>query len=89
MEGHGGVEMWRQVGSVYFPRNNGPVVGVEGAVRGYRVTAGHWGLGWDVVPLCRGHGTLSLMCGRFRRAHTTFVGERNTHGSSFIQSINA
>lgn len=61
VEGKCGVEVWRQVGSVHFPRNNRSVVWVEGAVRGYRVTTRDRGLGWDAVPLCRGHGTLPFM----------------------------
>lgn len=78
MEGQGAVQMWRQVGSVWFPRNNRPMVRVEGTVRGYRVTTRHRGLGGDNISLCRCRGTLSFMCSRLCGAHATFEEDRNT-----------
>lgn len=77
MEGHGGVQMWRQVGSVCLPRNNRPMVRVKGTVRGYGVTTRHRGLGGDTISLCRCHGTLSFVGSRLCSTHAPFEEDRN------------
>lgn len=60
-----GVQMRRQVGSVHL-------MGVEGAVRGQRLTSGYRRLGWDAVSLGWGQRALSLVGHRLSCSYASY-----------------